>query len=478
MKDDLLRFAPVALPVAGSVAGMLLEAILKKPFVAMALTVAALAGSIVSVFGGAIGLPGYGSELYGLDVAGGVLTASASAFALLALLLSVNYLKPEDDEFPGEISMLLALIPAGIGFVAGARHMMMIFLGIELLSIPLYALVAMRRKRAASIEGALKYFLLGAFAAGLITYGMALLFASEHTLDLTKLAGAAGRSVVAAAGATLVLTGLLFKISAAPFHFWTPDAYEGAATPVTALMASTTKIAAVAGLLKIAPVLPASAWPALAGVALLSIAAGNLGALMQDRVKRILAYSSVAHAGTILLAMAAERSASGGAHAADITKSAMTASVFYLAAYGASALGAFGILAILERGGDRYQSIGDFRGLSQRHPALAFLLAFFLLSLGGIPPTGGFWAKYFVFATAVQADQIGIAVAGIVLSVIGVAYYLKIVATCFMSADEDALRAPVTGRVPLPAFAATVAAALAVLVLGIAQSELLGPLTR
>lgn len=472
MKDDLLRFAPVALPAAAAVAGMLLEALLRKPAVSFLLTILGLAGAIVSVFGGAIALPGYGSHLFQLDFAGGMFTAAACAFSLLALLISVNYLNPRDDEFPGELAMLLALIPAGIGLVAGARHIMMIFLGIELLSIPLYALVALRRKNAAAIEGAMKYFLLGAFAAGLITYGMSLIFASEHSLDLQTLEGAASKSTVAAAGTVLVLAGLLFKISAAPFHFWTPDAYEGAATPITALMASTTKIAAVAGLLKIAPLLPGSSWPALAAVALLTIAAGNFGALLQDRVKRMLAYSSVAHAGTILVAIAAERSAAGGIHSKDVSQATIQASIFYLIAYGASALGAFGILAILERGGERYQSIGDFRGLSRRRPALAFLLAFFLLSLGGIPPTGGFWAKYLVFASAVQAGQIWLAAVGIVLSVVGVAYYLKIVATCFMESEEESLGAPSQGNIPLPAFVATVVAAVAVLILGVAPSVL------
>ncbi|MBI3820509.1 MAG: NADH-quinone oxidoreductase subunit N [Planctomycetes bacterium] len=478
MSDDLLRFAPIALPIAGAVLGMLLEALLRKPKVAMWLTVASLAGSIVSVFGGATGLAGYGSELYTLDAAGGILTAGASAFALLALFLSVNYLKPQDDEFPGEIPILLALVPAGIGIIAGARHAMMIFLGIELLSVPLYALVALRRANAAAVEGAVKYFLLGAFAAGFITFGMSLLFASEHSLDLDALRAAAGRSPVAAAGTALFLAGLLFKLSAAPFHFWTPDAYEGAATPVTALMASTTKIGAVAGLLKITPLLPASAWPALAAIALLSIAAGNFGALLQDRVKRILAYSSVAHAGTILLALAAGLSAADPALAADLHSAASRASVYYLIAYGASAFGAFGIIAILERGGDRFRTIGDFRGLSRRQPAAAWLLTFFLLSLGGIPPTGGFWAKYFVFATAVQAGQLWIAVAGIILSVVGVAYYLRIVATCFMASEDAELGAPPQGKVPLPALLATLAAGVGVLVLGFAPAELLGLIGR
>ncbi|MFN0206026.1 MAG: NADH-quinone oxidoreductase subunit N [Planctomycetota bacterium] len=478
LNNDLLRLAPVGFPIAGSIFGMFFEALLRKPAVAVLFSIAGLLGSIVTVFGGAVGLPGYGSELFGLDASAGILIAAASLFALFSLAIASDYLKPRDDEFPGELASLLVLVPAGIGLIAGAKHFMMIFLGIELLSIPLYALVGLRRQNARAIEGAIKYFLLGAFAAGFIAYGMALLFASEKTLDLSLLAGAAGKSPAAAAGTALILIGLLFKISAAPFHFWTPDAYEGAATPVTALMASCTKIAAVAALLKTVPLLSSAAWPALAAVALLTIAAGNFGALLQTRVKRLLAYSSVAHAGTLLIALAAERAASGKPIAADITKATQNASVFYLAIYGASALGAFGILAILERGGDRFLELADFRGLSRRRPFAAWMLTLFLLSLAGIPPTGGFWAKYFIFATAVRAGEVWLAVAGIVLSVVGVVYYLKVIATCFMSAEDDTLGAPSQGKAPFPAWLATTLAAAGVLAIGILPSQLLNILSR
>lgn len=471
MKDDLLRFAPVALPIAGFVTGLLAEALLNAPILAFFATAASLVGSIVCIVGGAVGLPGYASDLFMLDSAGGILTAAAAVFALLSLLISRGYLKSDDDEFPGEFSSLLALVPAGIGIVAGSRHAMMVFLGIELLSIPLYALVGLRRRSTAAIEGSLKYFLLGAFAAGMIAYGMSLLFASEHTLQLEALAGASGRSLAAAGGAALILAGLLFKISAAPFHFWTPDAYEGAPTPVTALMASSTKIAAVAGLLKLAPVLPHSAWPALAVISIITIAAGNLGALMQNRVKRMLAYSSVAHAGLILLALAAERSTAAGPRSAEVWNATIRSCIFYLTAYGASALGAFGTIAMLERGGERFRSLDDFRGLAKRNPLSAGLLAFFMLSLAGIPPTGGFWAKYYVFVTAINAGQIALAVTGIVLSVIGVAYYLRVIAICYMSSEEDA-GAEVESAPPLAALLGTFGAATAVLVLGFAPTQL------
>jgi NADH-quinone oxidoreductase subunit N len=238
-------------------------------------------------------------------------------------------------------------------------------------------------------------------------------------------------------------------------------------------MASSTKIAAVAAILLVSSLLPAGAWPVLAAVAILSIAVGNLSALLQDNVKRMLAYSSVAHAGTILLAIAAQVSAAGTPAAADLVKAGSEAAVFYLAGYGASVLGAFGVLTILERGGERFASLTDFKGLSRRQPFAAWMLVLFLLSLAGIPPTAGFWAKYLVFAAAIRADFVALSVAGIVLSVVGAAYYLRVIGACFMSAEHEGLGAPPQGKAPLAARLAIVGAAAAVAVLGFLPSSLL-----
>lgn len=478
MSEPLLRLAPVALPIGGSVLGILFESIFRRPWIATAFAVAGLAGAILTSLGGAAGLPGYGSHLFGLDGRGALLTAAAACFALLTLGLSDRYLPAEEEEFPAERSALLVLVPAGIAMVVGARHLMVVFLGIELLSVPLYALAALRRGKARSVEGAVKYFLLGAFAAGFLAYGMALLYASEYTLELEKLRGAAVKSTAAALGTGFVIAGLLFKISAAPFHFWTPDVYEGSATPVTALMASSTKIAATVGLLLTAPLLSPALWPLLAAASILSIAAGNLAALAQSNVKRLLAYSSVAHAGTVLLAITAQVAASASPSASEVATSASEAAVFYLAGYGFSVLGAFGVLAILERGGSRFGSIADFRGLSRRQPLAAGLLLLFLLSLAGIPPTAGFWAKYLAFAALIRADLVALAVGGIVLSVLGAAYYLRWIAICFMASEEESPGTPPQGRGPFVAWLAVGAASAGVAVLGLAPSLLLGALPR
>lgn len=472
MNDSLLRVAPVAIPIAGSVLGMTLEALTGRRLLATLLCAASLVGAAATALGGAVGAPGFGSELFGLEPAGAVLTAAAALFALASLALSSGYLREEENEFPAELATLLVLVPAGIGLVAGARNLITVFLGIELLSVPLYALVGLRRRRAAAVEGALKYFLLGAFAAGFIAYGLSLLYAAEHTLEIARLRGAAGRSSSGALGAGLVAVGLLFKISAAPFHFWTPDAYEGAATPVTALMAASTKIAAVMGLLWVAPMLPAAAWPALATIALLSIAAGNLGALLQGRVKRMLAYSSVAHAGTILLGIAAPLAVEGAPLAGDLARATTEAALYYLAGYGASALGAFGVIVLLERGGERFASLEDFRGLARRQPLAAALLSLFLLSLAGIPPTAGFFAKYFVFVAAIRAGLIAWSVAGIVLSVVGVAYYLRVIGACYMAGEDESEGAPSQGPAPIVAWLAVAGAAMAVVFLGLSPTWL------
>jgi len=483
--SDWMRLAPIGIPAVGSVLVIFADALTGKRTLSVLLGVLSLAAAFASLFQGAvvsaaepIAAGRFAAELFGLDFSAAFLTGAAILFALGALALSRGYLAPEEDEFPSEMVALLLLIPAGVGMVAGARHFLMLFLGIELLSIPLYILVAMRRRREAAVEGALKYFLLGAFAAGFLLYGMSLLFAEGHTLRLDQLRGIGGQSTVGLVGVALVLVGLLFKISAAPFHFWTPDAYEGAATPVTALMASATKVAAVAALLRVLPLLPASSAPVLAALAVLTMAAGNLGALLQDRVKRMLAYSSVSHAGTLVLGFAAERAASSGPAAADLSQAVWSASSFYLAVYGASAIGAFGVIAMLERrtagdSGERFQLLSDFRGLVRRRPLLAWLLVFFLLSMAGIPPTGGFWAKYLVFAATVRADLIGWAIAGVLLSVVGAAYYLRLVGALILAPVEDERRFDDAGTAPFASLATALAAAAVVVVLGFAPSRLL-----
>jgi NADH-quinone oxidoreductase subunit N len=384
--------------------------------------------------------------------------------ALFAWLFSRHYYE-EDRPFQSEHDALLLATPIGMALMAGAGDLLVFFVGLELLSIPLYALAAFRRDRALSVEAGLKYFLLGAFAAAFFLYGAALIYAATGTISLAELADDAARratlsSPLALAGVGLVVASLAFKASVFPFHLWVPDVYQGSPTPVTALMATGTKAAAFAFLLSAVDLLPVSSASAVAWIAILTMAAGNFAALVQTDVKRMLAYSGVAHAGTALLAIA-------GARAGDPEPGgALHALVFYMAAYLATAAGAFGLLARLERCGVP-PTLEALRGLSQTRPWTAAGLTLFLLSLGGIPATGGFLGKYLVFAVAVRADMIAIAVVGVLLSVVALGYYLRVVVAMYMQPASEGAHADATTPGALPsAIAAGLCAAL-VLALGL-----------
>ncbi|MBM4063498.1 MAG: NADH-quinone oxidoreductase subunit N, partial [Planctomycetes bacterium] len=338
--------------------------------------------------------------------------------------------------------------------------------GLELLSVPLYALAAFRRNRPKSVEAGLKYFLLGAFAAAFFLYGAALLYAVTGSLSLDVFADPAQRAVILAkpmalVGVALLASSLFFKLSVFPFHLWVPDVYEGSPTPVTALMATGTKAAAFAFLVNAAVALPPSTATSLGVIALLTMAAGNLGALVQDDVKRMLAYSGIAHAGTVLLAVA------GGLTGDPASGGAIEAGLFYMAAYVATAGGAFGLLAMLEGEGDHMTSIGSLRGLAARRPYVAAALTLFLLSLGGIPATGGFLGKYLVFSVAVRADMVAIAVIGILLSVVALGYYLRVVVAMYMQPAAQGPAAPQPAPVTLPATFASALCAALVVVMGV-----------
>jgi NADH-quinone oxidoreductase subunit N len=367
----------------------------------------------------------------------------------LTWLFSREYYR-EDLPFLAEHDALVLTTPVGMMLMAGAQDLIVFFIGLELLSIPLYALAAFRRNRTRSVEAGLKYFLLGAFAAAFFLYGAALIYTGTGTVSLVALRESGVATPLALTGVALLAASLFFKISVFPFHLWVPDVYQGSPTPVTGLMATGTKAAAFAFLLNAAFLLPESAATGVALIALLTMAAGNLGALVQTDVKRMLAYSGIAHAGTLLLAVA-------GLLAGDPEPGgAVQAALFYMAAYLFTAGGAFGLIALLERGGERFTSLESIRGLARSRPWVAAALALFMLSLGGIPATGGFLGKYLVFYVAVRADLIAVAVVGILLSVVALGYYLRVIVAMYMQPLEEGLE---PSR-PEPALPATVAAAV------------------
>jgi NADH-quinone oxidoreductase subunit N len=359
-------------------------------------------------------------------------------FVLSVLLawLASRGTRRESRAFEPEHDALLLSAAAGMMVMTGALDLVVFFVGLELLSLPLYALCAFRRSRAESVEAGLKYFLLGSFASALFLYGSALLYAATGSVSLVELARLDLGSPLALAGLALLAASLFFKVAVFPFHLWVPDVYQGSPTPVTGLMATGTKAAAFGFLVvQLTPLLPASGRTLVAVLALATMLAGNLGALGQGDLKRMLAYSSVAHAGTLLLLVAA------GMGAPD-EHGALPAAFYYLAGYLVSAMGAFAVLARLESEG-RSTRLEALRGLAHDRPALAALLGLFVLSLGGIPATAGFLGKWFVFAVLVRADLVAVAVIGALLSTLALAYYLRVIVVLAMEpAPEDGVPAP------------------------------------
>ena len=350
---------------------------------------------------------------------------------LFAWVYSHGYYR-ENLPFKSEHDALMLCSTVGMMLMVGAGDLIVFFIGLETLSIPLYGLAAFRRARAESVEAGLKYFLLGSFASALFLYGAALVYASAGTLDLRLLLERDLGSKLAVAGLALLAASLFFKVSVFPFHLWVPDVYQGSPTPVTALMATGTKAAAFGFLvIQATPLLPARGATLVALIALVTLALGNLGALVQSDLKRMLAYSAVAHAGTLLLVVAA-----GMAGGDALGTSTLRAAFYYLGGYLFTATGAFGLLCLLEEGG-RSTRLDSLRGLARTRPSVALALALFMLSLGGIPATAGFLGKWFVFSALVEADLVAWAVVGALLSVVALAYYLRVIVVLFMQAPPE-----------------------------------------
>jgi len=361
----------------------------------------------------------------------------------IAVLLSWDYVKRMRIN-QAEYYALLLSATLGMIIMSASNDLITIFLGLELMSLALYVLVGFQRNRLDSNEAAMKYFLLGAFATGFLLYGIALLYGATGTTNLNRMAAFLGQSPLLdnpllLTGSLLLLVGFAFKVAAVPFHMWTPDAYEGAPTTVTGYMSVGAKAAGFAALLRVTLLaladLQADWKPILSMLAILSMTVGNVTALLQNNLKRMLAYSSIAHAGYVLVALVAG-GPEGGA-----------AAIFYLAVYSLMNLGAFGLLALLGRGPDERVLISDLAGLGFRQPFLALAMTVFMLSLGGIPPTAGFMGKIYVFSVAVKADLIPLVVIGVLNSVVSVFYYLRVTVAMYMQ-EPQGEPVPVSWTVP------------------------------
>ena len=381
---------------------------------------------------------------------------------LLAVFLASTYLVREQLDGTEYLALLL-LSATGMMIMASANDLVVVFLALEILSIALYVLAAFDRRRLESQEAGLKYFVLGAFSSAIFLYGVALTYGATGTTSLTGIAQFLAANHLAhtgilVAGFGLLLVGLGFKVAAAPFHMWTPDVYQGAPTPVTAFMASATKAAAFAAFLRIFvgtfPLYGVDWRPAVWGLAVVSLVVGTVAAVVQTDVKRMLAYSSISHAGYVLI----------GVQVA--TRSGTSAALFYLLVYAFMVIGAFGVIEVMGRRGDARHGLEEYRALGTRQPVLAGLLTVFLLAQAGVPLTGGFVAKLGVFKAAVDAGQYPLALIGMLAAVIGTFVYLRIVVTMYAGTDEEA---PAEGDAPIdfPTGAVLSVAAAAIVVLGV-----------
>jgi len=345
------------------------------------------------------------------------------AITAVVILISYEYMAVQRIR-AGEYYALILFGAVGMALMSSAVELVLIFIALEISSISSYVLAGFRRHEAASAEASLKYFLLGSFATAFFLYGVALMFGATGSTNIDRISNtlrAAPVPLLAYVAVALMFVGLGFKVAAAPFHIWTPDVYEGSPAPVVGLMSTAPKAAAFAVLLRVVFVINVHAifwviWVAAA----LSMTLGNISAFVQSNVKRLLAYSSIAHAGYLLVAFAAA------------PQLGTSAAMFYTAAYAAMNLGAFAVVSHFANAGERYVTLEDYEGLGRSSPLLAAALTIFLLSLIGIPMTGGFFAKFYVFSAAVKANLIWLTVIGVVNGGIGAYYYLRIIVMMYM----------------------------------------------
>jgi NADH-quinone oxidoreductase subunit N len=388
------------------------------------------------------------------------------AVVVATLLGSLDYFEGNAGH-AGEYYALVLFGAVGMMFMTCSVELLMVFIGLEISSISTYIMAGFRKSQASASESSIKYFLLGSFATAFFLYGIALAFGATGSTSIAAIAAGLATSAaprMAMLALAMMIIGLGFKVSAAPFHVWTPDVYQGAPAPVVGLMSTAPKAAAFAVLLRIT----FSGFPAMQhhwsmliwGLAALSMSIGNLGALKQTDVKRMLAYSSIAHAGYLLVAFTA------------FPQAGIAAACFYTASYAAMNVGAFAVVTQVGGYNERLRTIDDYQGLATRRPILAAIFALFLLSLIGIPFTGGFFGKFYVFSAALQAGHVWLAVIGLINSGIACFYYLRLLSSIYTKPEETAT-APDETAVSIPASIALGLAAAATLLLFFLPSHIL-----
>jgi NADH-quinone oxidoreductase subunit N len=477
ISPNVLALLPEYILTVTGVLVMLIEAVLKpetdrKPLGWLAIlgTLAAGGASLYQLSFGTLQAFSGSIQIDAFSVFFHVLIA---AVVLVTVLGSLDYFEGNASH-AGEYFALTCFGAVGMMLMTCSVELLMVFIGLEISSISTYIMAGFRKGQATGSEAAIKYFLLGSFATAFFLYGIALAFGATGSTSIAAIAAGLGTSAtptMAFLALAMIVIGLGFKVSAAPFHVWTPDVYQGAPAPVVGLMSTAPKAAAFAVLLRITfsgflGMQPR--WAVLIGaIAVLSMTIGNLGALLQKDVKRMLAYSSIAHAGYLLVAFTA------------FPQDGIAAACFYTAAYAAMNVGAFAVITQISGYDETSRSTEDFTGLALRRPVMAALLTFFLLSLIGIPFTGGFFGKFYVFSAAIEAGHIWIAVIGLVNSGVACFYYLRLIASLYTKSLKDVTAegvdiVPARVSLSVPAGIGLTLAAAATLVLGILPGRVLG----
>jgi NADH-quinone oxidoreductase subunit N len=433
---DYIRILPELVLSAFGIAIMLLDPVLDEEKNQKTLGQIALIGALAGLISTL-----YMAQFPGLAFSNAVQVDSFSVFfhvlilaiTAVIILISYEYMAVQNIR-AGEYYGLILFGAVGMVLMTSAVELVLIFIALEISSISSYILAGFRRQEASSSESSLKYFLLGSFATAFFLYGVALMFGATGSTNIDIISAklqSGPIELLAFVAVALMFVGIGFKVAIAPFHVWTPDVYEGAPAPIVGFMSTAPKAAAFAVLLRIVFAMhsPGRFWLVWLSAAL-SMTLGNIGALVQTNVKRLLAYSSIAHAGYLLVAFAA---------APDLGTSA---AMFYTAAYAAMNVGAFAVVSHFANAGERYVTLEDYEGLGRTSPLLAATLTIFLLSLIGIPVTGGFFAKFYVFSAALKADLIWLTLIGVLNSAIGAYYYLRIIVVMYMR--EPRKEVPVT----------------------------------
>src|SRR5258708_6763050 len=466
---DYMGILPELVLTAFGIAVMVLDPLLKPEDNRKELGVLSLIGTLAATGAAFFQMNYFGTAWFGMvrvDSFSIFFHILIPAISALCILASLEYLDVQNIR-SGEYYGLILFGTVGMVLMSSAVELVLIFIALEISSIFTYILAGYRRRTAASAESSIKYFLLGSFATAFFLYGVALMFGATGSTsipDIQQALSSGNPGLLAYTATALMIVGLGFKVASAPFHVWTPDVYEGAPAPVVALMSTGPKAAAFAVLLRVLFATTGTQWFWLICIsAALSMTLGNFGALVQNNVKRMLAYSSIAHAGYLLVAFAA-----GGSIG-------ISAAIFYTAAYAAMNVGAFAVVSHFAGNGERYVTMDDYAGLGKRAPLLAFTLTIFMLSLIGIPATAGFLAKYYVFTGALTRPDhstalVWLTVIGLVNSAVASYYYLRIIVVMYM-------REPTVDEVPAPPSPAMrlalVIAAVATIYLGVMPGRVL-----